>query len=112
MLLLTTGIDFQGQQLQFSEEIFAGKIKQKPVKAGSSNTAPSKATKQPGDTAFIPRAAASKPKPRAGLGHNKRLGKGIMGGQTQAIDGDGTPQTASVSSGKGQDDFRRLLEGK
>ncbi|TFK40639.1 hypothetical protein BDQ12DRAFT_601697 [Crucibulum laeve] len=90
LLLRTEPIIFNGNILQLSEE----------GKDGASARSAAPPPKAGG--LFVPRRAAVS-RPRAGLGHTR-----AAVGTTPAAKPSATPQ-ASSSSGKGQDDFRKML---
>ncbi|EIN12540.1 hypothetical protein PUNSTDRAFT_81810 [Punctularia strigosozonata HHB-11173 SS5] len=90
LMLLVEPINFNGQELQFSEDL--------PPPRGAAG-ARGKAAKAPAGL-FVPRAAASRP--RAGLGHARR-----PAGATASA-GAGAP-ASQPQPPKGQDDFRKML---
>lgn len=95
LALMAEPILFSENELKITEESAEADSRAAP------STLPSS-----GGGLFVPRTAASRP--RAGLGHKKKLGTGVT--QTQTAD---ASTSASVKAGaKGQDDFRKMLGGK
>ncbi|KAG7088241.1 hypothetical protein E1B28_012255 [Marasmius oreades] len=91
LLLRAEPLVFNGNTLSLSEEATS-------EQAQSSNT-------------FVPRSAVSRPK--AGLGHKRRMPVAISRGTQSQSDMQPTSNPASGGgTGKGQDDFRKILEGK
>ncbi|KAF9257513.1 hypothetical protein L218DRAFT_910382 [Marasmius fiardii PR-910] len=91
LLLRTEPVVFNGNTLKLSEE------------ANISEQAPSTST-------FIPRTAASRPK--AGLGFKRRAPVAISRETVSQAQPTYSNQTSGGGTGKGQDDFRKILEGK
>jgi len=129
-LALLTEIVFQDHTLSFVEEAAAGprkkakstvtKPKPKPKKAPTaavpSSVSSAAPVPAPSVASFVPRAATSKTKPRAGLGHRKALGKGVGSstttGDVSMVDpGAEANANGGAKGGKDQDAFRRMLEG-
>ncbi|KAG7088223.1 hypothetical protein E1B28_012240 [Marasmius oreades] len=91
LLLRAEPLVFNGNTLSLSEEATS-------EQAQSSNT-------------FVPRSAVSRPK--AGLGHKRRMPVAISRDTQSQSDMQPTSNPASGGgTGKGQDDFRKMLEGK
>ncbi|KAG8924802.1 Splicing factor [Tulasnella sp. 418] len=97
-LLLPNGFKYEGVELQLSEE---GPTSSKPPAAAST-------------TSFVPRAAG---KPKAGLGFKKQTISAVAkstSGKATSTSGQSQTQQASgsSSSGKDQDAFRAMLQGR
>lgn len=119
--MLTDGLAFHDNQLLFEAESTAGKKRGKgskppPNQGGSRDVSSTRAGHPPSsaittDTAasFVPRAAKSRPK--IGLGHKKALGKAPVSSTFVKQDGDTVAAPTHNDTGKGQDDFRKMLSG-
>ncbi|KII83027.1 hypothetical protein PLICRDRAFT_180796 [Plicaturopsis crispa FD-325 SS-3] len=96
LLLRSEPIVFGENTLTFSEE----------GRDGPSGSRPAAPPPKTGGL-FVPRAAVSRP--RAGLGHSKKLGSGINA--QHAVPGPSNGQPSQPKQGKAQDDFRKMLGG-
>ena len=90
LLLRTEPIIFGGNALKLGEDVFSSRSSQAPNQTG-------------GTTLFAPRKLGPS-KPRAGLGFKKD-----RPGETNVT---ASGSSSAAGSGKGQDDFRKMLLGK
>ena len=88
LLLTPEPIIFSGRKLELIEEDLPASARESP------------------NTLFVPRGAARRP--RAGIGSKKNVSVIRKGEPSNVVVGSSTT-TASSEPGKGQDDFRRML---
>ncbi|KAK7469083.1 Splicing factor [Stygiomarasmius scandens] len=95
LLLQTEPIVFNGATLQLLEESQAKTNANGPDTSGL----------------FVPRTAASRPK--AGIGHKRKVVQPIHSAPSESkSNADASSSSAPPASKKGQDDFRKMLDGK